>query len=222
MPFLPLSLGVGSSSGAGGGGLKPPSKSETEKTLKRDDYTCRFCGFHSTQFQRVIAFKQEYVTACTFCEQTLFLERAGMMGSGILVWLPEIPQAELNHIARAVYVARASEDKDVVALADRAFDALMVRKSEAKKRLGSEDPLVLATVLHENLSAKERAAASDKLEGIRLLPLDKHLIRRNGSDANGFPQMVEFWRSAKGPYAELPASKWGELFEKISSVSEGE
>ena len=29
-----------------------------------------------------------------------------MMGSGILIWLPEVGQAELNHLVRAIYVAR--------------------------------------------------------------------------------------------------------------------
>lgn len=143
-----------------------------------------------------------------------------MMGSGVLIWLPEISQAELNHIARAIYVARADQDSGIAALADRAFEALMARKSEAKKRLGSEDPLLLSTVLYENLPIKNHETALAKLEGIRLLPLDKHLVRHKGIDINGFSQMVTFWRSSSGPYGNLPSSEWKALFEKVSGAPE--
>ncbi len=138
-----------------------------------------------------------------------------MMGSGVLVWLPEISQAELNHIARAIYIARADEGSEIAKAADRAFDALMARKSEAKKRLGSEDPLLLSTVLSENLKPNERAAAICKIEGIRLFPLDKHLVRTRNGDANGFDQMVKFWKSPKGPFGKHPSAEWQALFEKL-------
>ncbi|MDD4615966.1 MAG: hypothetical protein PHW76_02460 [Alphaproteobacteria bacterium] len=137
------------------------------------------------------------------------------MGSGVLVWLPEISQAELNHIARAIYIARRDEDNDIAKAAERAFEALMARKSEAKKRLGSEDPLLLSTVLSENLKPGERSAAIAKLEGLRLLPLDKHVIRTRNGDVNGFGQMVKFWRSPQGPFGKYPSSEWGTLFEKL-------
>jgi intracellular multiplication protein IcmJ len=215
LSFLPLTLGVGQASGAEGGSLGLPSKSKAEKTLKRDGFSCRFCGFSSPQYQRVIPFKDEFVTVCSFCEQVLFLERAGMMGSGVLIWLPEVTQAELNHIARAIYVAREDEDGKMAAAATRALDALLSRKIDAKKRLGSEDPLLLSSVLSEHLTDKERSAAIRKLEGIRLLPLDKYIVRIRGSETNVFPRIVKFWRSEKGPFAKLPTDAWQKLFAKI-------
>jgi intracellular multiplication protein IcmJ len=217
LSFLPLTLGVGQSSGAESGGLGPPSKSKAEKTLKRDDFSCRFCGFRSSQYQRVIPFEGDYVTTCSFCEQVLFLERAGMIGSGVLIWLPEITQAELNHIARAIYVARSDENGTMAAAAGRVLDALLARKTEVKKRLGSEDPLLLSSVLQEHLTHKERAGALHKLEGVRLLPLDKHIVRVRGSETNIFPQIVKFWRSEKGPYAKLPDDEWQKLFAKVAA-----
>jgi intracellular multiplication protein IcmJ len=215
LSFLPLTFGVGLPSGVGGRGLGPLPKAKAEKILKQDDFTCRFCGFRSIQYQRTVPFKDDFVTACGFCEQVLFLERAGMMGTGVLIWLPEISQAELNHIARAIYVARAEDGSDMALTAERALDALMARKTEAKKRLGSEDPLLLSAVLTEHLSDKERAVATGKLDGIRLLPLDKHMVRSRSGDINGFPQIVKFWRSDRGPFAKLPADSWKDLFAKV-------
>ena len=157
------------------------------------------------------------MTVCGFCEQVLFLERAGMMGSGVLIWLPEISQAELNHIARAIYVAREDEDGKMAAAATRALDALLARKTDAKKRLGSEDPLLLSSVLSEHLTDKERRAAVGKLEGLRLLPLDKYIVRIRGSETNVFSQIVKFWRSEKGPFAKLPDHEWNKLFSKVTA-----
>ncbi len=157
------------------------------------------------------------MTACTFCEQVLFLERAGIMGSGVLIWLPEITQAELNHIVRAIYVARADETGPLAAAANRALDALMARRTDAKKRLGSDDPLLLTSVLQEHLTDKERRNAIGKLEGIRLLVLDKHIARARGSDVNVFPKIVAFWRSEHGPFAKLPPSEWKKMFAKIAA-----
>jgi intracellular multiplication protein IcmJ len=217
LSFLPLTLGISRASGTGDGGVKPPSKSEAEKILKRDDFACRFCGFRAVQYQRIVPTRDGLVTACGFCEQVTGLERAGLMGGGILIWLPEMTQAELNHIIRAIYVARAEEGSEMAESATRALDALTSRRAEAKKRLGSDDPLLLATVLQENLTEAERAAATGKLEGIRLLSLDKHMVHGRHGDFNGFPQIIQFWRSAQGPFADLPTGEWQSLFAKVAA-----
>jgi intracellular multiplication protein IcmJ len=214
--FLPLTLGVRLNSGAEQGAAAPPSKNQIEKTLKQDDYTCRFCGFRSQQFQRVVYHKNkdssELVTCCTFCEQTLYLERAGMMGSAVLIWLPEIAQAELNHIARAIYVGRSGEGA-VVELATRAFDALMARRVDAKKRLGSDDPLLLATILHESMNADEVRSAVQKLNGVRVMPLDKHMGKTKTGEVNQFPHIVKYWCSDHGPFALYSPKKWLDLLD---------
>ncbi len=216
MSFLPLTLGVGSPD-TESGGAKPPSKTQAEQILKRDDHTCRFCGFRSTQYQRIVPSTEGFVTACSFCELATDLQRAGLMGAGVLVWLPEITQAELNHIIRAIYVARAEEGSDMAIAGTRALDALMTRRAEAKKRLGSDDPLLLAIVLHENMNEAERKASLRKLEGIRLVPLEKHMVRTRDGDVNGFARIVNFWRSPNGPYAKLPSSEWQSLFDKVAA-----
>lgn len=142
------------------------------------------------------------------------LERTGLSGAGVLIWLPEISQADLQHIMRAIYVARAG-DHPLSAIAGQAFDALMARRTEAKKRLGSDDPLLLATVLYEDLSDADYAKSNTKLEGIRLLPLDRLIVKSHQGDMNQFPHMVKYWTSSDGPFGNLPLEAWGPLFESV-------
>ena len=224
MDLFPLTLGVRPTSDAG----KTDTthlKSLAEKTLKRDNFTCRFCGFRAKQYQRVIPYPKAgdppFATACTFCEQCVSLERAGITGAGLLIWLPEIGQAELNHIVRAIYVARAAHDKDdaIADLATRALDAITNRRAEAKKRLRSDDPLLLATIMHESLSDEERGQAVAKLEGVRLLPAEKHMVRTAKGDINHFPQIVHYWLSAEGPFAQYPVASWTEKFKNAAAAA---
>lgn len=207
-----------------------PSKAQMEKTMERDGYACRCCGFMSKKYQRVIpqrdidatAKEGDLITICTFCEMTASLDRAGLASAGFLIWLPEISQGELNNIARALYVARAS-DTPLAKAAVRALEVLTARRAEAKKRLGTDDPLILATALYEQLDDKAYAARTAKLEGIRFLPLDRYLVtQRSGKDANVFPQMMTYWTSPEGPFGKLPVSEWTALFNDVMGKTPSE
>src|SRR5262249_9536517 len=154
--------------GSGGDKRRALSKAQISKllqaTLQKDAYTCRYCGFTSRQFQKAIPKdwgmsdprEGELVTACLFCEQCFALETVANMVSGALIWLPEITQAELNHMTRAIYVMRAageSAPENIRASADRAFEILFNRRGEAKRRIGTDDPSVLAAALLESLDS---------------------------------------------------------------------
>jgi intracellular multiplication protein IcmJ len=221
MVLFPLTLGVRPSSGAGAASVSQ-LKSITEKAQKRDDGVCRFCGFQARQFQRVIPWAEAgdppFATVCIFCESCLSLERNGVTGAGLLLWLPEISQVALNHIVRAVYAAR-TEKGPMAALATRALDALTVRRSEAKKRLGSDDPLLLATILKESLDPDDVKASAAKLEGIRLLPSEKYIVRGPKGDANQLPRLAKYWLSPAGPYGAWPTDKWQETFKKALAAT---
>jgi hypothetical protein len=115
---------------------------------------------------------------------------------------------------RAIYVARAS-GHPLAAAATQAFDALMTRRTEAKKRLGSDDPLLLATVLYESLTEKEYAQREAKLKGVRLLPLDRLISRARNGDDNKFSQILDYWTSTEGPFGKVPVDSWGPLFESV-------
>jgi len=224
LALFPIALGVRRKPDAGRSVSETArlDKKQAEKTLRRDDFTCRFCGFRAEQYQRIIPYEEAgnppFATACGFCEQCMVLDRTGLLGSGALIWLPEISQADLHHVMRAIYIASAARG-GLAAAATRALDALMARRAEAKKRLGSDDPLLLATVMHESLTDRDYEKTVGKLEGVRLLPLDKHLVRTHKGDINQFPQMVKFWYSPAGPYARLPVEQWTDLFKTASAAA---
>jgi intracellular multiplication protein IcmJ len=222
--LLPIILGVRRSSDSGKATSKTATldRKKAEQVFKRDDNTCRFCGFHATQFQRIVpsieAGDPPFATACGFCEQCVMLDRVGLSGAGLLIWLPEITQSDLNNLLRAIYVARAAAG-EIATHATRALDALMGRRSDVKKRLGTDDPLILSTVLHESLTDDEYEHAPAKLEGIRLLPMDRQLVRTAKGEVNQFPQMLKYWTSPEGPFAKLPANQWLSMFKSAPTAA---
>ncbi len=194
--------------------------------MGRDGFACRCCGFKSEKYQRVISLDpsssaaldaDELITVCTFCERCFSLDQAGLTGTGRLIWLPELSQAELNHVARALYIARASnDDEEFSDAASRTLEVLMARRAEAKKRLGTDDPLLLATAFHEAVDDVTYNARGEKMEGIRLFPLDRYLVRQRTGDVDVFPQMLNYWMSSAGPYGQKPVAEWKALFESVS------
>jgi len=181
------------------------------KVLTRDDYTCRYCGFQSRKYQEINYTGKEagdtgvdhYATACTFCYQCFHLDRVDRQQSGAVIWLPEIGQAALHHICRAIYVARISRGPMADAARD-AMEALLARKQEAVSRLGTDSPRILATVLQDFLEVSEYKQRLNKLKGFRILPLDRRIIREGDLEFNQFPQVLAFWRSKDGPFGDAP------------------
>lgn len=191
------------------------------RVLQRDKHTCRYCGFRSEKFQRV-HFKlgeqaaptlDNLATACVFCEQCFELESVANMDSGLLIWLPELSQAELHHFARALYVARAQEDKnpELAKRAKTAIDQLIARRVEAKRRLGTDDPIMLATAMAEQLDDAAYKARAERLEGIRLLPLGRRLAVNDDGQYDQFPRILNYWLSAAGPFGQYKDADWDKL-----------
>ena len=192
-----------------------------QKVLNRDKYTCRYCGFRAGKFQRV-HFKlgqqaaptlDNLATACVFCEQCFELESVANMDSGLLIWLPELSQAELNHFARALYVARQQEDKDpeLARRAQAAIDQLISRRSEAKRRLGTDEPILLATAMTEQLNDTAYDARTERLDGIRLLPFGRRLVVNDDGQQDQFPRILSYWMSREGPFGQYKTEDWAKL-----------
>ncbi len=190
--------------------------------FKRDDHTCQCCGFRAEKYQKILHingdardFREENVlTACVFCHQCFHLEDVAKMGSGMLVWLPEIEQAALHHLMRAIYIGRVAQGP----LADTArstYEKLLKRGEEAKRRLGSTDPGALALVMRDFLTTQTYHQLQKQLDGIRLLPLDRRMVMDGTLEFNQFPQILAYWRSKAGPFATTPVQEWATLFQPI-------
>lgn len=192
--------------------------------LKRDDHTCQCCGFRAEKYQQIVHLNGDtrdwadnnVATVCVFCHQCFDLVDTGQKRSGMLVYLPEMAQNTLHHIMRALYVARVTQ----TGLGDAARDAyerLMKRGDEAARRLGSNDPESLGIVLRDFTSQKQMADFQERLNGIRLLPLDRRMVRDGDLDYNQFPQILAYWRSKNGPFGGKPAAEWATTFAEFLS-----
>ncbi len=197
-----------------------------QKVLERDSHTCRFCGFKSQKYQEVRALDgnpdntklDNLATSCIFCNQCFDLEKTSLMRSGVLIWLPEMSQAELHHTARAIYVARISQGS-MAETAKAAYKTLIDRREVTKERLGTDDPYILATVMRDFLGPRHYARRSEKLEGVRLFPLDRRIIKEGELEFNQFPQILAYWRSKDGPFGGKPPAQWKNFYAKVNQAA---
>jgi intracellular multiplication protein IcmJ len=199
------------------------------KILERDKYSCQCCGFRSEKYQKIHAkngnqndhASDNLMTLCVFCHQCFHLDAVATMKSGVLIWLPEVSQAVLNNVARALYVARISQG-DVATQAKKIIDSLMARREEAKARLGTDDPAVMASILTDYLEERHYAERMKKLQGVRLMPLDRRIIKEGDYEFNQYPQINAYWRSKDGAFGELMPNKWlnryKELFHSVKAA----
>ena len=188
--------------------LLRPGKSLTDfrsALFQRDFHTCQFCGFWSRKYQELVAFRgidwdlSQVATGCIFCVQCLRLESVSSMRSGVLLWLPERAQTEIHTVMRLVYICRISQGPPAEK-ARKLLDLLMARRPDAKKRIGTDDPAVLAEEMNACSTTEALCALRRKLTGIRLLPLDRRIIREADLEFNQFPQILAYWRSKDGPF----------------------
>ncbi len=235
MDLLPITLGVTRPLPQGAAKGKKAAPPTADKKLpadlkarifERDDYTCRYCGFQSRRYQEINFLNgdktdfldKNLVTACIFCQQCFCIDEINTMRSGVLLWLPEIGQHELHHMARSIYVARISQGP-VADAARKALDTLMLRREEVKKRISTDNPYILATVLRDYLGPKHYSERSHKLKGVRLFPLDRRIIREADLEFNQFPQILAYWRSKDGPYGGKPPNQWIGVYQALAAKS---
>lgn len=201
------------------------SKDGKQKIFERDQYTCKCCGFVSKKYQEVLHIngdvydnaESNLATVCIFCHQCFNLDQVGNMKSGVLLWLPEVEQADLHHMARAIYVARISQGP-IAEAARKALDALMKRRDPVRKRIGTDDAYTLATVLKDYLSEHHYNIRAQKLDGIRLFPLDRRIIKEADLEFNQFPQILAYWRSKDGPFGGKPPQQWFSIYNSIHAA----
>ena len=194
-----------------------------QSVLERDSHSCALCSFESKKYQDIApkqgvavdkALKlkaEDWQTLCQFCHQARQVDIAASMGSGVLLWMPEIAQEELNHIARALYVARVSQGP-LADAARRIMEAFMKRREACKQRIGTDDPVLLTTVMSDYLEDKHYGTVAKKLDGVRLFPLDRRMVQEGEVQFNQFPQILAYWRSKEGPFSDHLPGQWIEHY----------
>ncbi|MCA3266106.1 MAG: hypothetical protein ING19_08550, partial [Azospirillum sp.] len=141
---------------------------------------------------------------CSFCHLNFHIGRAGMMGEAALIFCGELTQAEISHIARAVYVG--INDGNVVARGGYALMSMFSaqRHTEAKRLLGTGNPTVLGTALLKLSPEEDAIRIASLLPNIRLLPLGRKIV--DGIDV--FEAIVKYWRSDSGPFGRVKSRDW--------------
>lgn len=172
-----------------------------DRVLERDNHTCRYCGFESHKYQEVVNADQNYshntlsnmVTACQFCAQCFFLESVGLDGKtgGILIQLPEITQADLNHFCRALFCSML-RDAPYKGKLQAAYLSLQDRSKPIEEVFGagSQNPVTFGQSMIDcglNPNQQQHHILSE----LKLLPLRKF-----------YKEQSEYWKTTV--FANIP------------------
>lgn len=151
----------------------------SSEIMERDYNTCQFCGFQAQDYQQIINLDGNYrnnkksnlTTSCVFCTQCQFIESIGLdnYGGGSLIYLPEMPQAELNSLCHVLFCAIANNTgyKDS---AQGLYRSYKFRSQLIEETFGSgnSEPANFGRYLLETEQVNDRAA--EILKDVRLLP----------------------------------------------------
>lgn len=201
----------------------PNANEDTRKRVfERDNHTCNYCGFQSQKFQLVHVKDgnprnhddANLATSCIYCHQCFHLDQISDMKSGVLIWMPEISQAQLHHLARALYVARITQGP-MADIARKTLEMIMKRREQAIERIQTDDPHILSLVLRDYLDKRQYEARTTKLEGIRLFPLDRRTVKECELEFNQFPQILAYWRSKDGPFGQMMPNGWLDRYNEL-------
>lgn len=170
--------------------VDPAFANFSKKVFERDGYTCQYCGFQARQHQEVVNLDANYrnnklnnmLTACVFCTQCLFLEAVGQgnEGGGTLVYLPELPQADLNGLCHVLFcaIANATAYRND---AQNIYRSLKLRSQIVDDKLGEKmsSPSLLGQMMIDSATDVRREVEQKLLPSVRLLPsrtrFNKHI-----------------------------------------------
>lgn len=169
----------------------PAFKSFSDRILKRDEYICRFCGFQAKKYQEVVNLDNNYhnnnlsnlVTACCFCAQCFFLEVVGKddYGGGVLVYISEITQSDLNGFCHVLFCAMNNASGYRID-AQNIYRGLKLRLQIVEKRLGEgmSDPALFGRVLIDIPDKDRERILEEVLPHLRLLPSYSKFVKQVG------------------------------------------
>lgn len=159
----------------------PEFQKFARQVLERDQYTCQFCGFQASQYQEVVNLDKNYrnnkitnlVTACCFCTQCFFLEAVGKddYGGGVLIYLPEMAQNDLNGMCHVLFCAMANAT-NYRTDAQNIYRSFKLRTQLVEKQLGEgmSDPALFGRMLIDAPDTQRIQVKREVLTYLRLLP----------------------------------------------------
>lgn len=182
MTLLPITLSV--KRGAFRGDQPSPPGSDMvyrkarERALKRDNFTCLFCGFrhpknevHHADDNHDNHDVDNLVTACVLCHMSHHIAYAGIQKRGSLIYLHDvsISQGALNQLVRSLWVAEVLSKGDIKNTAVNLLSRLDKAELMAAQVIGTSSPSVLGDFMF-NLNSSDYENRAESLKGIYLLP----------------------------------------------------
>lgn len=187
-----------------------PTGGQASLALARDGHACRFCGLASGPWAEIFHCNGDHAddsldnlaTACPACHACQHLGRDGSDQEYLVIWLPHLTQAALNHLIRGIHhvflehgeaphmAPPALQHTFALQSAYAAYRELAACASIAQANLGTASPRLLGEVLL-NLPPSAASRAAALVDGLRLLSRGRLL--RNGVDV--YPRCLEYWAS---------------------------
>jgi len=152
-----------------------------QQALERDQYMCRYCGFQAKKHQEVVNIDNDYrnnkisnlATACCFCSQCFFIEAVGKddYGGGVLIYLPEISQGDLNGFCHVLFCAMYNESS-YKSDSQNIYQSLKARSQIIEKYLGEgmSDSALFGRMLVDAPEKDRNRIEKEILSSFRLLP----------------------------------------------------
>jgi intracellular multiplication protein IcmJ len=152
--------------------------------LRRDNYTCCYCGFQANQHMYILNKNEDYSSnkgnnhpnnmrvACPFCAQCHFLPEVGCgIGGGFLIALPETPQAVLNGFCHVLFCA-IENNTGFKSAALQVYRMLKTRAVIVDEQLAHEasNPIFFSSMCLEDEEILEKVKRGDKFKALKLLP----------------------------------------------------
>lgn len=182
--------------------------------LERDDYTCHGCNFmslptkNSSSFQEVHHLDDNHrnnepvnlKTLCPLCHQVFHIGSAGIANGGTIIWIPEISQKDINHLARSIFVAMYT-DSEFAGSARALYTALEARSMYVEDvfATGASDPSFFGQAY---LDCDPKKLIPQATHGLRILAAPSR-----------FQDAITHW--ATQSYAGLPPSSWASLIQQV-------
>ena len=152
-----------------------------EKIHARDRYICQFCGFQAKEHMETINLNGNYLenkrnnlaTACGMCAQCFFLEAVGRsdFGGGVLIYMPEIRQNELNALCHVIFSAMSYRLQNATH-AKNIYRSLKLRAQLIEEKVGEglSNPAQFGQMLIDAGGQKQSAIQDMMAKAFRLLP----------------------------------------------------